>query len=164
VTDARWRIGNVKPKNLSMFRVKSATMETDSRRIYMYDHISTPRSSLKSSLDQEIVDNIRTGWVMVTTTRSKQVKTRIIKWHSFFRSCDDLLRLIITTAFRKIPATMKKTFTRHRNSALTKVFGSIVSLVACGYFLFFALKPVFCRTMIQGYMWKLLYAPAHLLI
>jgi hypothetical protein len=61
VTDARWKIGNVLPKNLPMFRVYSATTENYSRKgVYICVLISS-RSSVKSSLDQEIVDNIMTG-------------------------------------------------------------------------------------------------------
>ena len=100
--------------------------------------LTVSRSSWYSSLDQTIFANSWSGWVIVTTARSKQDKTRIIKWHSFFRSCGDFMRQIITTEFRNSPEIIKITFTRHKSNMLTKVPGSILNLSTCYRFFQFS--------------------------
>ena len=76
----------------------------------------------------KIVDDIWRGCAMATTARSKQDNTRIIKLQIFFRSFNDLHRLMITTEFRNIPETMKATLKTHSKHVLIIVLGSFLKV------------------------------------
>ena len=65
-------------KYRSQFNVNSASIENPPKRIDMYVLVISV-SLLYDSLDQNIVDIITTGWIIVTAVRSKQDKTKIVK-------------------------------------------------------------------------------------
>ena len=57
----------------------------------------------------KIVLTATNGLFVTAASNSQQDNTIVMKWHSFFRTCTDLQKLIMTTEFKHLPEKKKNT-------------------------------------------------------